>query len=127
MRSHLIPVLLASLLPAVACSLFAKSPALQDPLQNRLAQADLTTVEDATKACLTKEGWKPNDVGSYSEGSTVVTAKNAAKEEMTVFIHGPEVAPRVTGGPAYEDPFWACLGKQLEGKAPAKETSSDDK
>jgi hypothetical protein len=127
MRPHLIPVLLASLLPAVACSLFAKSPALSDPLQDRLAKADLTTVEDATKACLSKEGWKPNDVGSYSEGSTVVTAKNAAKEEMTVFIHGPETAPRVTGGPGYDDPFWPCLGKQLEGKSAPPAASADDK
>jgi hypothetical protein len=128
MRSPLIPVVLASLLPAAACSLFAKSPALQDPLHDRLAKADLTTIEDAAKTCLSKAGWKPNDVGSYSEGATVVTAHNAAKEEMSVYIQPQEVAPRVTGGPGYNDPFWGCLGKELEGKAaPAAEKASDDK
>jgi hypothetical protein len=120
-------VLLASLLPVAACSLFAKSPAAQDPLHDRLAKADLPTIEDATKACLTKEGWKPNDVGSYSAGLNVVTARNAAKDEVSVYIHPEEVAPRVTGGPGYDDPFWACLSKELEGKsAPAEKASSAD-
>jgi hypothetical protein len=126
MRPRLILLLLLS---ASACSLFARSPAVSNPLHDRLAKAELPEVEDATKACLTKEGWKPDDVGSIAEGSTVVTAKNAAKEQMAVYIHSAEVSPRVTGGPGYGDPFWSCLGHELEGgskPAPAEAAKGDD-
>jgi hypothetical protein len=131
MRSPLLVALLSVLpllLPTPGCSLFAKSPALQDPLHERLAKADLTSVEDATKSCLSREGWKPNDLGAYSEGATVVSARNAAKDQMSVYIQSSEVSPRVTGGPAYDDPFWGCLGHELEGgkTAPAAEAASGD-
>jgi hypothetical protein len=122
-------LILLFLLSAPACSLFAKSPALSNPLHDRLAKAELPDVEDATKACLTKEGWKPADVGSIAEGSTVVTATNAAKEQVAVYIHAAEVSPRVTGGPGYGDPFWNCLGHELEGgtkPAAAEAVKGDD-
>ncbi len=129
MRCSLLLLLLSPLLATPACSLFAKSPALQDPLHDRLAKADLTNVEDATKACLLREGWKASDVGSYAEGATVVNATNSAKDQLSVYIHSSEVSPRVTGGPAYDDPFWGCLGHELEGgkTAPAAEAASGDK
>ncbi len=114
----LLPVLLLSWAPA--CAVLAKSPALSDPLHEQLAKADLTNVEDATKACLSREGWKADDVGAYAEGATVVSARNAAKDQLTVYVHSADVSPRITGGPAYDDPFWGCLGHELGGKsAPA--------
>jgi hypothetical protein len=115
----LLPILLA--LAPCACSLFAKSPALADPLHDRLAKADLTAVEDASKACLTRAGWKTDPVDSIAEGSTVVNATDKEKHGMSIYIHGAEVSPRVTGGPPYDDPFWGCLDKQLAGgsEAPA--------
>lgn len=131
MRSPLLVFLfavLSCLLPAPGCSLFAKSPALQDPLHDRLAKADLTSIEDATRACLSREGWTPNKVGAYAEGATVVGARNAAKDELRVYIHSSEVNPRVTGGPPYDDPFWGCLGHELAGgkTAPAAEAAAGD-
>jgi hypothetical protein len=120
------PILvLASVL--AACALVSKSPALQSPLRERLAKADTTTIEDAIKACLTKGGWKPDDVGGYVEGATVVSAKNAAKERVSVYIQAPQSNPRVTGGPGYDDPFWGCLKKEVSGEksAPAAAPSPD--
>jgi|SRR5580658_5309894 hypothetical protein len=116
MRYGLPLLLLASVMPA--CAFLAKSPALQSPLHERLAKADTTGIEDATKACLTKEGWKPDDVGGFAEGATVVSAKNAAKERVSVYIQPPEMNPRVTGGPAYDDPFWQCLARELASPTP---------
>ena len=51
--------LLLLVLTSPACSLVAKSPALQSPLHERLAKADTTTIEDAAKSCFTREGWAP--------------------------------------------------------------------
>jgi hypothetical protein len=100
MRYRLPFLLLASVMPA--CAFLAKSPALQSPLHERLAKAGTTGIEDATKACLTKEGWKPDDVGGFAEGATVVSAKNAAKERVSV----------------YDDPFWQCLARELASPTP---------
>jgi hypothetical protein len=117
---------LVALASALACSLISKSPALSNPLHDQLAKAELPSIEDATKACLTKEGWKPDDIGSIAEGSTVVTAKNSAKDQISVYIHGEEVSPRVTGGPGYGDPFWSCLGKELAGGGGKPAPSAED-
>jgi hypothetical protein len=123
MRTALLLLLLAS----AACALVAKSPALKSPLHERLAKADTTTIEDAAKDCFTRGGWKPDDVGGYVEGASVVSAKNAAKDRVSVYIKAPEESPRVTGGPAYDDPFWNCLGQQLTAaKAPPVEAKSPD-
>jgi hypothetical protein len=120
--------LLVLVLTSPACALVAKSPALQSPLHERLAKADTTSIEDAAKACFTREGWTPDDVGGYVEGASVVSAKNTAKDRVSVYIQAPEVSPRVTGGPPYDDPFWICLGGQLNGaKPPPAQAKSDDK
>jgi hypothetical protein len=119
----LVLVLAASLAPA--CALFAKSPALASPLHEQLAKADTPRIEDAAKACLTKAGWTPDDVNGDSEGATVVSAKNAAKTRVSVYIQPPGASPRVTGDPAYDDPFWSCLGHELGSAKPAASTSSD--
>lgn len=119
----LVLVLAASLAPA--CALFAKSPALASPLHEELAKADTPRIEDAAKACLIKAGWTPDDVNGDSEGATVVSAKNAAKTRVSVYIQPPGASPRVTGNPAYDNPFWSCLGHELGGAKPAASTSSD--
>jgi hypothetical protein len=118
---------LAAVLPSavVACSLMAKSPAVKSPLQERLAHASTTNIEDATKACLTQGGWKPDDVGGFAEGATVVSARNASKARVSVYIQPPEMSPRVTGGPDYDDPFWKCLGRELGGEHTAAPAASD--
>ncbi len=111
MRHPLLSMLLVSAM--AACALVAKSPALQSPLHERLAKADTPTIEDAAKDCLTHEGWTPDDMGGAAEGASVVSAKNAAKETVSVYVQPPDTNPRVTGGPGYDDPFWACLGRAL--------------
>jgi hypothetical protein len=125
MRRDLSLVLLASTL--AACALVSKSPALQSPLHERLSKADTPTIEAAAKDCLIHEGWTPDDLGGFAEGATVVSAKNAAKNTVSVYIQPPEMSPRVTGGPEYDDPFWGCLGRALGSAkaAPAASSSPD--
>jgi hypothetical protein len=123
MRHHLSLVLALALAPA--CALFAKSPALASPLHEELAKAETPRIEDAAKACLIKAGWTPDDVGGEAEGASVVSAKNAAKTRVSVYIQPPGASPRVTGDPAYDDPFWSCLGHELASAKPAASTSPD--
>lgn len=119
-----LPVVLLSLAPA--CAFLAKSPAVRSPLHEQLAKAGGTRIEDAAKACLARGGWKPDDVGGFAEGATVVSAKNSAKERVSVYIQPPEMDPRVTGGPDYGDPFWGCLSRELTSPtvAPAEASSA---
>jgi len=118
-------VLLVCAMPA--CAFLAKSPALKSPLHEQLRKAEGTRIEQVAKDCLAQEGWKPDDIGSFAEGATVVSAKNAAKERVSVYIQPPEMDPRVTGGPGYDDPFWVCLGHDLANpKAPPAEAPSGD-
>ena len=96
-----------------ACALVAKSPALSSPLRDRLSKADSPAIEDAAKACLMAEGWTPDDMNGEAEGATVVSARNAAKSRVSVYVQPPGSTPRVTGDPPYDDPFWPCLDRQL--------------
>jgi hypothetical protein len=110
-----------------ACSIFSSSPATKNPLRASLAASDTSRVEDAARVCLRKGGWKVDPVGGDSAGANVVTAMKA-KDETKFYIQPPEVIPRVTGGPDYDDPFWSCLGGELAGTNPpsVEAPSSDD-
>jgi hypothetical protein len=125
MRHGLSFVLLISMMPA--CAFLAKSPALASPLHERLAKADEPRIEQAVKGCLIHEGWTPDDLGGFAEGATVVSAKNAANSTVSVYIQPPEMSPRVTGGPEYDDPFWGCLARALGAPPPPaeKEATTD--
>jgi hypothetical protein len=125
MRSHLSFVVAVSL--TSACSLVAKSPALSDPLHERLAKADTSTIDEAARTCLTQEGWTPDDVAADAQGATVVSASNAAKSHVSVYIQPSGSSPRVTGDPPYDDPFWPCLGREVvrAKAAPSPSPSTD--
>jgi hypothetical protein len=117
--------LLAVVLPALAaCSIFGSSPASSGSLRAKLAAADTSRVEDAARACLTKQGWKVDPVGGLSGGANIVSASKA-KNEMSVYIQPPEITPRVTGGPDYGDPFWSCLGGELASASAPPSAASD--
>jgi hypothetical protein len=122
MRYRLALVLVVA---APACALFAKSPVLSNPLHDQLAKADTPNIADAAKACYTRAGWKPDDVTGDAEGATVVSATNATKERSSVYIQPPGQNPRVTGDPAYDDPFWPCLGREVSSPKPAAAASAD--
>jgi len=108
MRLALAPLLLLLL---AAC---ATAPSARSPLREALAKADTSDVESAVRTCLTQDGWKVEDVGSFAGGSNVVTAYKA-KDQTDVYIHSADQKPRITGGPLDESPFWKCLGGQLGG------------
>jgi hypothetical protein len=122
MRYPLLALLAACM--ATACALAAKSPALSSPLRERLGKADTSRIEDASRACLTEEGWTPDDVAGDAEGAAVVSAKNSAKARVSIYIQPPGMNPRVTGDPPYDDPFWRCLNHQLGGARTAPPASS---
>ena len=106
--------LVAAVLSLAAC---ASSPALQKPLVDRLAKSDTSQIEDATRACLTEGGWKVDPIAELVNGSRKVTGSKD-KVLAEVYINPPDMKPRVTGGPDYNDGFWKCLGPQLK-KGPA--------
>jgi hypothetical protein len=77
------------------------------------------------RTCLTQNGWKVDDVASYSGGSNVITAYKA-KDQTDVYIHSADQKPRITGGPDDANPFWKCLGGELGGKG-GGDKDKDDK
>ncbi len=116
---------LAAVATAPACALAQKSPALSPPLRDRLAKQDTSKIEEVVRACLSEEGWTPDDVSGDAEGATVVKAKNKDKARTSVYIQGPGQVPRVTGDPAYDDPFWKCLNRDIL-TGPAKKPDKDE-
>jgi hypothetical protein len=113
---RLLLVLLAAALVAASCAEFTKAPAARSPLSEQLAGAETPKIEDATRDCLTKGGWKVDRYPSQSAGVNVITAYKA-KDQTDVYVHPPGTKPRVTGGPDDADPFWTCLGASLRGAA----------
>lgn len=88
------------------------SPAMKNPLRDRLAGADTSQVEDGVRACLEAGGWTVDPVGSVSGGSNVVSARDKDKNQTQVYVHPPDEKPRVTGGPD-DEKFWSCLSAKL--------------
>lgn len=126
MRRQLAFVLAAAMVPA--CAIISRSPALSSPLHEQLAKADSSRIEEVTRACLKEEGWTPDDVQGDAQGATVVSAKNAAKTRVSLYIQPTGSNPRVTGDPTYDDPYWKCLGRELGSAGPtAAPASSKDK
>lgn len=106
-----------------ACS---TSPAAQSPLREQLAAAETSRIEEVTRACLAKVGWKVDPIGGLAAGGWNVVhasrAKGEVKEATDVYIEPPGGRPRVTGGPDYDDKFWKCLEKDLG--PPARDPSA---
>jgi len=111
----------APLVAAVFVAACSSSPALQKPLVDRLAKADVVQIDDATRACLTQEGWKIDPIAELVNGSRKLTGSKD-KVLTEVYINPPDMKPRVTGGPDYSDEFWKCLGPQLK-KGPSTESA----
>lgn len=110
-------------LTATVCAACATAPAMRSPLRERLEGADLPTIEDATRACLTSQGWIPDPVDSVSGGVNVISAHTKEREQTQVFINGADQKPRITGGPD-DDKFWKCLASTLSGGG-ADQSSGD--
>jgi hypothetical protein len=108
------------LLVLVSC---ATAPATRSPLREQLSAADTAQLEQASRTCLTKTGWKVDPLGGVMGGAEVVTAyKNKTRTDL--YIYSPDMKPRVTGGPPDDEPFWSCLGPELGPAKPAPSASS---
>ena len=101
-------------------------PRLELSHRDALAKAESSDVESAVRGCFTKDGWKLDDVGSYSGGANVVTGYKA-KDQTDVYIYGADTKPRITGGPDDANPFWKCLGSELAGSGGAAERTANPK
>jgi hypothetical protein len=128
MRSTVLFILpLALSIVVAACA--TGSPAARAPLRDKLAQADASAIIDASKDCLSKNGWKVDPVGSVSSTGADVVSATKEKEQVNVSIHGKDYKPRITDGPDNGDPFWKCLATALGGggggEAPAGSSSSE--
>jgi hypothetical protein len=116
------------LFASVALASCATSPATRSPLREQLAHADSSQVEEATRACLTAEGWKVDPISELVSGMRRVNASKT-NDRTEVYLNQPDVKPRITGGPDWDDLFWKCLGPELGGKraAPAESAESPSK
>lgn len=94
------------------------APPTRAPLHDLLSKADTPQIEDATRTCLTKSGWRVDPVGELVAGANTVSAAKGT-DQTQVYIQAPDMNPRVTGGPDSDDAFWSCLSKELKG-APEK-------
>jgi hypothetical protein len=121
-------VLTLAILPALLLTSCATAQAMRSPLRERLEKSDTPAIEDATRSCLTDQGWKVDPIGSVSGGSNVVSAKLKDHEPTQVFINAPDQKPRVTGGPD-DEKFWKCLAAKLggEGGDDTGDAGKDDK
>ncbi|HEY8039754.1 MAG TPA: hypothetical protein VIF15_08180 [Polyangiaceae bacterium] len=104
-------------LPAlVVVPLFAScatSPAMRSPLREELASADRNQIEQATRTCFDKQGWKVDPLPALTEGAWRISAFKD-KAQADIYIYPAETKPRITGGPDEGvDKFWSCLRHQL--------------
>jgi hypothetical protein len=99
----------------------ATAPAARSPLREELAKTDGPKLEETTRKCLSKSGWRVDPIPGVMGGADVISAFKG-KGRTDVYIYAADMKPRITGGPDYEwDPFWSCLGSEL---APANPKSS---
>ena len=100
----------------------ATAPATRSPLREQLAAADTSQLEQVSRTCLAKTGWKVDPLGGVRGGAEVVTAYKD-KTRTDLYIYSPDMKPRVTGGPD-DEAFWSCLGPELSPAKPAASASS---
>jgi hypothetical protein len=92
------------------------APAARSPLHERLAPMETTQIEAVTRSCLETAGWHVDPIPGEVGGTNAVSAFK--KEDRTqVLIYGPDMNPRITGGPDYADPFWSCLERETKAGA----------
>jgi hypothetical protein len=111
---------LASALIGIACAGITPSPASRSPIKERLASLGDGELEDLSRACFEKAGWKPDSFPSIFGGGASKRLRATKKgEETAVYLYPSGTVPRITGGPEWStspgskgDPFWDCLEGQ---------------
>ena len=107
MRTRLL-LLLTLLLTSAACFYFA-APASRSPLKEKLAPLDDNELEQATRTCLEKTGWKVDDVPGQHGDIRVLHGKKG-HDDATMYMYPQGMVPRLTGDLAQDsDPLWPCL------------------
>jgi len=109
------------LLPVVGvCFYFAPSPS-RSPLKEKLAPLSSNELEEATRVCLQKTGWKVDELSTEHGGIRVLHGKKG-NEDASLYLYAEGIAPRITGELANGgDALWSCL----ESGAPGDKADPD--
>jgi hypothetical protein len=106
------------LLPLVGACFYFTPPAARSPLKEKLAPLSSNELEDATRGCLQKAGWKVDELVSEHGGIRVLHGKKG-NDDGSLYLYAEGIAPRITGELANDnDAFWTCLASGARGDKP---------
>lgn len=110
-----VDVRLYLLLPVVGACFYFTPPPSRSPLKEKLAPLSSNELEEATRQCLQKTGWKVDELASEQGGIRVLHGKKG-NEDASFYLYAEGIAPRITGDLANGgDAFWSCLGSGAPG------------
>ena len=113
-----VDVRLYLLLPLVGACFYFSPPASRSPLKEKLAPLSSNELEEATRFCLQKTGWKVDELASEHGGIRVLHGKKG-KDDASFYLYAEGIAPRITGELANgNDAFWPCLESGARGDKP---------
>jgi hypothetical protein len=112
------------LLPFVGACFYFAPPASRSPLKEKLAPLSVGELEDATRKCLEKTGWKVDELPSQHGDIRVLHGKKG-HDDASMYIYPEGMVPRLTGDLATGgDPLWPCLQSLPDGGADTPETDA---
>jgi hypothetical protein len=117
---------LALLLPLLGGCFLLPPPASRSPLKEKLAPLSSSELEDATRTCLQKTGWKVDDLSTQHGDIRVLHAKRGS-DDASLNLYSEGVTPRITGDLAGgADAFWHCLEPASGADKPGSDTPEAD-
>jgi hypothetical protein len=84
-------------------------PASRSPLKEKLAPLTSTELEDVTRTCLERAGWRVDDLPTQHGDIRVLHAKKG-NDDASLYLYTEGMTPRITGDLANgSDALWHCL------------------
>jgi hypothetical protein len=101
-------------------------PATRSPLKEKLAPLSSSELEEATRTCLQKTGWKVDELPTQHGDIRVLHAKKA-NADASLYLHPEGIVPRITGDLANGgDALWPCLESGPNGDKPDSDKPEAD-
>ena len=122
-----LPVRLCWILSLLGGCFLLGPPAGRSPLKEKLAPLSSSELEEATRTCLQKTGWKVDDLPTQHGDIRVLHAKKGG-DEIALYLHPEGIVPRITGDLANGgDALWPCLesGPNSGGKPDSDKPEAD--
>jgi hypothetical protein len=102
-------VCLFLLLPLALACFVLEPPPSRSPLKEKLAPLSSSELEEATRVCLQKTGWKVDELVTQHGDIRVLHAKKGS-DDTSLYLYSTGITPRITGDLANgSDPLWSCL------------------